>query len=205
MHNWKHLDDDGKLRQKYRNKRANARKEGLECELTFDDYCTLVESAGLKSSDLGFSGKKYVLARYGDMGNYTMGNCRFILQSENAAEKKVSDKARAASRRNIVSYMERRTFEKHEKVALSYRKAMEQVTEHHNSSPKWKAYCERRAAAKLQHDAIRQAAKDPRYVGEHNSSFGSHWITNRVSNMKWRSFEGPMPAGYRLGRVCKGV
>lgn len=194
MHNWKHLDDDGKLKQKYRNKRANARKEGLECELSFDEYCTLVESAGLKSSDLGFSGKKYVLARYGDMGNYTLGNCRFILQSENAAEKKVSDKSSAASHCNIISYMEQRTSEER-------RRAME----HRYSSPKWKAYCERRTAAKLQRSAIRQATKDSRYVGEHNSSFGSHWVTNGASNMKWHSSKGPMPAGYHLGRVYKSV
>ena len=42
--------------------------------------------------ELGFSGKKYVLARYNDSGNYTYNNCRFITQRENMAEQKPSPK-----------------------------------------------------------------------------------------------------------------
>lgn len=81
------LDDDGKLIQKWQNKRANAKKEGLKCLLSFDEYCLLVEASGLVSSDIGFSGGGYVLARYGDPGNYEYGNCRFITQKENSDEK----------------------------------------------------------------------------------------------------------------------
>lgn len=81
------LDDDGKLRQRWYNKQMNARKEGLECFLTFDEYCQLVKDAGLVSSNLGFSGDKYVLARFNDQGDYTLDNCRFILQAENAKER----------------------------------------------------------------------------------------------------------------------
>lgn len=45
---------------------------------------------------------------------------------------------------------------------------------------------------------------DPRYTGVHNSSYGSHWITNGVENRKWRpSVESTIPDGWRLGRVMK--
>ena len=83
----KELDDDGKLYRRYINKCINAKSEGLICELTFDEYCLLVKNAGLKSSNLGFTGDKYVLARYNDSGNYTYGNCRFITQKENMKER----------------------------------------------------------------------------------------------------------------------
>ena len=81
------LDDDGKLIQRWRNKCTNAKKEGIECKLTFDEYCTLVKEAGLVSSQLGFTGEKYVLGRYNDEGDYTLENCRFITQKENSDEK----------------------------------------------------------------------------------------------------------------------
>lgn len=81
------LDDDGKLIQRWRDKCVNALQEGLKCELTFEEYCVLVDKAGLVSSQLGFTGEKYVLARYNDRGNYTFDNCRFITQSENSQEK----------------------------------------------------------------------------------------------------------------------
>ena len=81
------LDDDGKLRRRWINKQHNAKKEGLECKLTYDEYCTLVKEAGLVSSQLGFTGEKYVLGRYNDEGDYTLENCRFITQKENNDEK----------------------------------------------------------------------------------------------------------------------
>jgi hypothetical protein len=47
----------------------------------------LVADAGLKSSQLGYTGEGYVLGRYNDSGNYEIGNCRFITQKENSDEK----------------------------------------------------------------------------------------------------------------------
>lgn len=47
----------------------------------------LVREANLKSSDLGFSGNGYVLARFNDEGDYVYGNCRFITQKENSEER----------------------------------------------------------------------------------------------------------------------
>ena len=96
------VDDDGKLYQRFLNKKINAKAEGLECELTFEDYCHLVESANLVSSQLGFTGEGYVLARYNDKGNYKLGNCRFIKQIDNAKEKVITEKARQSSRRNAI-------------------------------------------------------------------------------------------------------
>lgn len=96
------VDDDGKLYQRYLNKKTNAKAEGLDCELTFEEYCYLVESANLVSSQLGFTGEGYVLARYHDVGNYSINNCRFIKQLDNAREKVVTEKARQSSRRNAI-------------------------------------------------------------------------------------------------------
>ena len=83
----KELDDDGKLKQRWRNKKCNAKKEGLECKLSYNEYCMLVKEAGLVSSQLGFSGDNFVLGRYNDQGDYIVGNCRFITQKENSDEK----------------------------------------------------------------------------------------------------------------------
>ena len=47
----------------------------------------LVNEAGLKSSQLGFTGEGYVLGRCNDSGGYEPGNCRFITQKENSDEK----------------------------------------------------------------------------------------------------------------------
>lgn len=56
------VDDDGKLKRRWINKRVNAEKESIPFNLTYDEYVQLVESAGLKSSNLGFTGDNYVLA-----------------------------------------------------------------------------------------------------------------------------------------------
>lgn len=98
------LNDDGKLYRRWMNKKVNATKEGLECELSYEEYCYLVKQAGLKSSQLGFKGEKYVLARYNDSGNYSIGNCRFITQYENTKERKLSEKSIIASRNNIQKF-----------------------------------------------------------------------------------------------------
>jgi len=84
------LNDDGKLRQRFKNKKVNAKKEKLRCELSYKEYCYLLKVSGYKSSELGFKGenhKNVVLARYEDKGNYTFENCRFITQEENNDEK----------------------------------------------------------------------------------------------------------------------
>ena len=55
-----YLDDDGKLYQKYINKRVNAKKENIEFNLSFEEYKLLMIKGGYKSSDLGFTGKNTI-------------------------------------------------------------------------------------------------------------------------------------------------
>lgn len=81
------LNDDGKLRRRYSNKRVNAQKENIPFNLTYEQYIELVNDAGLKSSQLGFTGEGYVLGRNNDSGGYEPGNCKFITQKENSDEK----------------------------------------------------------------------------------------------------------------------
>lgn len=85
-------DDDGKLLRKFQKKRAVSKQQGIEFLLTFEEWVSLVEAAGLKSSDLGYSGRKYVLGRYGDVGPYSLTNSRFITAQQNNIERGVSDK-----------------------------------------------------------------------------------------------------------------
>lgn len=62
------LDDDGKLKRRFVNKRVNAKKENIPFNLTYEQYMELVNEAGLKSSQLGFTGEGYVLGRNNDSG-----------------------------------------------------------------------------------------------------------------------------------------
>jgi hypothetical protein len=79
------LDDDGKLRMRYVNKRVNAEKEGIGFGLTYDDFKRLMRRAKIVSSQLGIRG--YHLSRKGDVGDYVVGNCRFLWYKKNYAEK----------------------------------------------------------------------------------------------------------------------
>lgn len=92
IHHLEDVDDDGKLRKKYNRKKENAKYvQHIEFKLTFQDFVNLVYEAGIKSSDLGYKGKRYVLGRYRDKGPYAIGNCRFITQEENIAERTEKD------------------------------------------------------------------------------------------------------------------
>lgn len=121
---YEYLDDDGKLYQKYLNKGINAKKENIDFDLSFEEYKTLMVQGGYKSSDLGFTGKNIVLARYEDKGGYTIDNCRFITHLENIKERKITDKARASSSYNMTKYNKSRKGKKFTK---------EQLEKYHNS------------------------------------------------------------------------
>ena len=176
-----YLDDDGKLYQKYLNKRVNAKKENIDFDLSFEEYKTLMVQGGYKSSDLGFTGKNIVLARYEDKGGYTIDNCRFITHLENMRERKTSDKVREASSYNITKYNKSRKGKKFTK---------EQLEKYHNSE-----YYKKRQE---------QKKNKPRNNKEHNknnSQYGTFWITNNINNKKWRPEFGELPDGYYKGRV----
>ena len=184
----KSIDDDGKLYRRWLNKGINAKKENIEFDLTFDEFVSLVDDAHLKSSQLGYKGEKYVLARFGDKGGYTIDNCRFITQKENAAEKVVTNKARQASKQNIKKAASVINTDplKNQKISDGIRKS--------------ESYKERVRKAKIK-KALYDATKDYRYSNLHNSQFGTFWITNGTVNQKWRLSKGELPEGFYRGRV----
>jgi hypothetical protein len=76
-------------RTKYKTLRGNARNRGSECLLTFTQYIRLAKKAGLtKPAQIGKSRGQYQMSRYGDIGNYEWGNCRFITMELNIAERR---------------------------------------------------------------------------------------------------------------------
>lgn len=186
------IDDDGKLYRKFSNKGVNAQKENIPFLLTFDEFCTLLKDAGITSSQLGFTGDNYVLARYGDKGNYEVGNCRFITQIENAKEKTVTDKSREASRNNAAKMNQ-------QNALLS----TEELGNRIKNSPKYRAYAELRKAQAEEHRKVLDAQKNPSYTGNKNSQYGTYWITNGINNTKWADNKGSIPDGWRRGRVTK--
>ena len=185
------LDDDGKLYNKYLNKRNNAKKEGIECLLSYDEFCFLVEQAGLKSSDLGFSGKKYVLARYNDEGNYTINNCRFITHHENMMERKISIKAHNSSSKNIQKYNKNRD------SYIDKEELAKRIKIGQNNSEKIQKIREEQSQKRLE----KELSKNPSYIKEHNSQYGTFWITDGKINKKWSDKKGVLPEGFYKGRI----
>ena len=184
------LDDDGKLRIKWKNKIVNAKKEGLNCCLTFQEYCYLVDKANLKSSNLGFNGDKYVLARYNDKGDYTIDNCRFITQKENSLEKVKSDKSIIASQNNIKKVIIQNSL-------LTFDERSNRIK---NGLEKSQKVQKRKLESKIKLEEKRKLL-NPSYCGSNNSQYGTYWLTNGINNIKWSNNKGPIPEGYRRGRI----
>lgn len=189
------LDDDRKLYSKYLNKRNNAKHENINFDLSYMQYCQLVNDANLHSSDLGFSGRYYVLARYNDSGDYTWGNCRFITQLENAHERKLSNKAIQASKCSA------HRMNTDPEIKLKRMKRMIELSKDPNS--RLYKYRERQHAAKIEHYQQYRSQLDPRFCEHHNSQYGSYWITDGKTNMKWRDSKGSIPEGFYRGRRMK--
>lgn len=58
------------------------------CLLTMDEYLLLAYDAGvIHEDDIGPGKGKLVMGRVGDVGDYILGNCRFITSEDNAYEK----------------------------------------------------------------------------------------------------------------------
>lgn len=184
------LDDDGKLKQKFSNKKFNAKKEGLKCLLSFEEFCELLIQANLVSSDIGFtSPRKIVLARYNDEGDYVLGNCRFITHHENMLEQKQSEKTLEANRKKA-KFLQQYNAEHYEEY---HRKHVEGI---HKSE-----HYKRRHAIAEEKRLIREASLDSRYCGVHNSMHGKHWATNGLDNILVMGIKEQLPEGYRLGRI----
>ena len=168
----------------------NAKKEGLRCDLSYEDFCELVSQGGLVSSQLGFTGEGYVLARYNDKGDYTIGNCRFITHKENVAEKQISECSRKTSQRNVQKAIISQKGLSHEELSAQVK-----------NSEKWQRYNQQRQERKQARNLERRLKMHPSYMGERNSQFASFWITNGECNKKWKEDYGEIPFGWRRGRV----
>lgn len=90
------------IRRKYSNKKVNAAKEKISFELSLKEFILLMVDAGITVVDLGVKG--YHLSRYNDSGSYSYTNCRFVPYYVNFSEKKISEKARRSSRKNILRH-----------------------------------------------------------------------------------------------------
>jgi hypothetical protein len=55
-------------------------------ELTFEQYLTKLQKAGLSPSDIGNRDGQFNLSRYNDEGPYSDKNCRFITRKDNLRE-----------------------------------------------------------------------------------------------------------------------
>lgn len=63
-------------------------------------------------------------------------------------------------------------------------------------------YIERHKQAELRAQEL-DKLKHPSYKGENNSQFGTFWITNGIENKKWSEKHGPIPDGFKRGRITK--
>lgn len=80
-------DDVPAMRLKWATHRGNALRRGLVSALSFAQYCSLARDAGIThSSDIGINPGCYQLGRFGDVGAYTVKNCRFITAEQNRIE-----------------------------------------------------------------------------------------------------------------------
>lgn len=81
----------GKWKKKYIIKKSNAKIKDRVFTLTFKEYLYKAYEARLTDPDqistIGDSNKTYNLARYKDLGGYTIDNCKFITHKENRRER----------------------------------------------------------------------------------------------------------------------
>lgn len=180
------LDNDNNLYEHYITKKASAQGNHVECLLSYHDYCVLVQEARIKSSDIGYKGNCYDLARYNDEGPYAIGNCRFITHSENLKERKLSDGLLKA-------------LEKARCASLAYRK---ENPEAHMKALKVgisnSSYFQERTRIGKAKEELRQAN-----AKKDHSTYGKKSITNGVINKYWDPKSGPIPEGFYLGRTIK--
>ena len=75
------------LWKRKKNNYIGSRESEVKYLLTLSELGSLLSDAGISVSQVGNGPGKYNLSRFGDKGNYEIGNCRFILQVENILEK----------------------------------------------------------------------------------------------------------------------
>lgn len=85
------IKDAPMWRAKWSRLRGGAPQRGCVCYLTIEEYLKLAKKAGLKTPEqIGVGSEKFQMSRRKDKGDYEWGNCRFLTQSENLAEKKAN-------------------------------------------------------------------------------------------------------------------
>lgn len=95
---------------KWQSLKDNAKLRGAKCLLSFEDYLSLAISAGFKTPEfIGRKRDQYHMGRIGDIGDYEIGNCRFIPHLDNIKEKRVN-----GGHDNMVSKLTGRTAKTHE-------------------------------------------------------------------------------------------
>lgn len=88
-------DDVQRWMGKWLNLKGDAKGNGREFTLTFEQYTQLAVDAGIKApSEIGQTLDSYCMGRVGDSGGYTLGNCRFITQRQNQTERRLNGGAK---------------------------------------------------------------------------------------------------------------
>ena len=89
-------------KRKWDSFQAGVHTRKAECRLTFEQYMKLAEQAGI--TDPACIGRKdlysFQLGRYGDVGPYEIGNCRFITMRQNLLERSTEQIAIKSKNRN---------------------------------------------------------------------------------------------------------
>lgn len=110
MDNWK---------EKWKCLKDNAKAKGVSCLLTLSEYIDLAKEAGISRPDqIGKNIDKYQLGRFGDVGNYEIGNCRFITMRQNLEERQLNGGNAAISEKMVgrTKYTSERVFQQSEAI-----------------------------------------------------------------------------------------
>lgn len=82
------LEDSSGWTIKYNCLKKSAKKNGIECQLSFYEYMYKVVQAGITElNQIGRSDGHYQMARLGDVGDYTVDSCRFVTAQQNRFER----------------------------------------------------------------------------------------------------------------------
>lgn len=111
-------------RQMWQRLKYHSTTRNIKCLLGFEDYLTLAKNAGLYDPEMiGRNKGHYQLGRYGDKGDYSKENCRFIPKELNRKEmtENGGDMAMAESLRGRTKHTHEGVKNQSEKVSKSFR------------------------------------------------------------------------------------
>lgn len=151
-----------KLRPRFVQQKADARRRGIAFVLTFAEWLNVWAISG-HLPERGRGRGKYCMARFQDKGPYAIGNVKIILNEENSSEKICSDETRAKYRARIISA------ETRAKIAASHigKKASEETRRKMSKTAKRiKNTPESRAAVSAQMKGNKHAAGSQRTLEE---------------------------------------